>query len=76
MTKSIHHLDVRGAIVPITLLKVTQAFREIKPGETLEITGNDSGTRGDIFQVLKTFHYRLTVIEQTDDFYRIRLKKE
>jgi len=76
VASSVHNLDIRGAIIPITLLKVVQAFREIVPGETLEILGNDSDTQGDIFQVLKTFHYRLTVIEQNGDFYRIRLKKE
>lgn len=76
MTKLIHQLDIRGAIAPITLLKVTQAFREIKPGETLEILGNDSDTKGDIFQVLKAFHYQVTGIEEKKKFYRIRLKKE
>jgi len=73
---SVHHLDIRGAIIPITLLKVTRAFREINPGEILEILGSDPDTRKDLFQVLNAFHYQLMDIEEKNASYRIRLKKE
>ncbi|MDM8522103.1 sulfurtransferase TusA family protein [Desulfococcaceae bacterium HSG8] len=75
MKTSVHHLDVRGAIVPITLLKVTGAFREIKPGEILEILGSDPDTRKELFQVLNAFRYQLMDIEEGKASYRIRLKK-
>jgi TusA-related sulfurtransferase len=68
-------LDIRGAIVPITLLKVTGAFREIKPGEILEIRGNDPDTRKELFQVLNAFRYQLMDVEEGKASYRIRLKK-
>jgi len=73
---SVHHLDIREMIVPITLLKVTQAFRKIKPGEFLEILGSDSDTRKDLFHVLNSFHYKLIDFEKKNSFYRIRIKKE
>ncbi len=76
MKTSVHHLDIRGAIIPITLLKVTRAFREINPGEILEILGSDPDTRKDLFQVLNAFHYQLMDIEEKNASYRIRLKKE
>ncbi len=72
----IHHLDIRGAIVPITHLKIIRAFREIKPDEILEITGNDPDTRKDIFKVLSAFHYRLMSVDEDENFYKIKLKKE
>lgn len=76
MKTSVHYLDIRGAIVPITLLKVTRAFREIKQGEILEILGSDPDTLRDLFQVLNAFHYQLMDIKEKKTFYRIRLKKE
>jgi len=72
----IHHLDIRDFIAPITFLKVIQAFRAMKPGEILEIQGNDSDTRKEIFQVLDTFPYQVINIEEKKRFYKIRLKKE
>jgi TusA-related sulfurtransferase len=72
---SVHHLDIRGAVVPITLLKVTQAFREVNPGGILEILGTDPDTRRDIFQILNRFPYELIDIKEEKAFYRIRLKK-
>ncbi|MDM8549878.1 sulfurtransferase TusA family protein [Desulfobacterales bacterium HSG2] len=75
MKTSVHHLDIRGAIVPITLLKVTGAFREIKPGEILEILGSDPDTRKELFQVLNAFHYQLMDVKDGKTSYRIRLKK-
>jgi TusA-related sulfurtransferase len=76
MRKNIHRLDIRGAIAPITFLKVTQAFRKIKPGEILEIQGDDSDTREELFRVLNRFQYRIAEIEDQSAFYRICLKKE
>ncbi|MGE0085247.1 MAG: sulfurtransferase TusA family protein [Desulfococcaceae bacterium] len=76
MQKKNHCLDIRGIIAPITFLQVNQAFREIKPGEILEITGDDSDTRQEIFQVMNMFHYQLIGIEDRKKFFRICLKKE
>ena len=47
-----YHLDLRGAIPPISLLKVTQVFRQMKRNEILEIIGRDPDTRTDLFKVL------------------------
>jgi TusA-related sulfurtransferase len=76
MQKNIYHLDIRGAIAPITFLKVTQAFRKIKPGEILEIKGDDSDTREELFRVLNRFQYEIAAIEDQSTFYRICLQKK
>ncbi len=36
-----HKLDLRGAIVPFSLLKVIQALKLMDPGETLEVCWSD-----------------------------------
>ena len=76
--KADHILDLRGAIPPISLLKVTQAFREMKPDEILEILGHDPDTRRDLFKVLPTLSYELIIMEETEQgaSFRVRMKKK
>lgn len=75
MKQSVHRLDIQGVMVPISLLKITQAFREIKTGEILEILSDDPDTREDLFRVLKIFHYQLINIQEKNSSYCIQLKK-
>jgi TusA-related sulfurtransferase len=49
-----HVLNLRGMIIPLTLLKITQGFRKIEAGETMAIIGTDPDTRKDILKVLGT----------------------
>ncbi|MDY6952589.1 MAG: sulfurtransferase TusA family protein [Thermodesulfobacteriota bacterium] len=71
----VRQLDLRGMISPITLLKVTQAFRRLEPGEALEIVGTDAQTRKDLFKVLEAPHYEIVNSEDDRACYRILLKK-
>ena len=72
-----HILDLRGMIVPVTLLNISQALREIKSGETVEIVGSDPETKRDLFKILRTFPYELLNINDNDEktVYRVRLRK-
>ena len=70
-----HQLDLRGMIAPVTLLKLTQAFRRLNPGGTLEILGSDHETRKDLFKVLQASRYELISLEDDMTFYRVRLRK-
>jgi len=73
-----HILDLRGAIPPITLLKVTQVFREMKPYEILEIFCRDPDTRIDIFKVLPPFSYKLIMMEALGgeaSSFRVQIEK-
>ena len=70
-----HTLDLRGSVEPITLLKVTQAFRDMQPDEILEILGRDADTKKNLFKVLQSFSFDLILIEEADAAYRIQLKK-
>ena len=71
-----HILDLRGMIIPVTFLRITQAFREIEAGETIEIVGNDPETIRDLFKILQTFSYKLLNINNDESPYRILLRKE
>ena len=70
-----HILDLRGMIVPVTLLNISQALREIKSGETVEIVGNDPETKRDLFKILRAFPYEVLNINDEKTVYRIRLRK-
>ena len=73
-----HTLDIRKAIPPISLLKVSQAFRAMKEQETLEILCADSDTRTDILKVLPSFSCELIFTEKCEEggsSFRVQVKK-
>ena len=70
-----YELDLREMVAPWTLLKVTQAFRRLRPEETLEVLGSDVQTRKDLFKVLCPLDCELVSLENHMAFYRVRLKK-
>ena len=78
MEKSVQHtLDLRGVIIPFSLLKASQVFKIIKPGELLEIWCSDPGIQEDLFKILPPSAYELILLEtlEEDSSFRIQLKK-
>ena len=75
-TKIKHRFDFREAIAPFAFLKVTQAFREMEPGDILQVVGDDPKTREEIFKVLQTVDYTVVNTEVDNDFYCLYLRKE
>ena len=74
-----HKLDLRGAIVPYSLLKVIQALKLMETGEILEVAWSDPDAPADLFKVLPNTSYELISLEETDDsspFYRLKLVKK
>ena len=72
-----HKLDLRGVIIPFSLLKASQVFKLIKPGELLEIFCSDPDIQKDLFKILPESSYELTLMEELKEecSYRIQLKK-
>lgn len=70
-----HILDLRGMIVPVTLLNISRSLREINSGEVVEIIGNDPETRRQLFMILRAFSYELLEISDEKSKYRVRIKK-
>jgi TusA-related sulfurtransferase len=74
-----HKLDLRGAIVPFSLLKVSQEFKQMDPGETLEVCLSDPDTPTDLFKILPGSLYELMSLEEIaneEPSYRITLVKK
>ena len=69
-------LDLNGIIHPLALLKVSEAFRNIKKGENLEILTESNEIREDIFRVLNDSRYDLIENSEKEFVYRIILRKK
>jgi len=71
-------LDLRGFIAPFTLLKVSNAFKEMPTEGVLEILWSNSETSSDLFKVLPATSYEVIVmeaVEEKEPYYRALLKK-
>lgn len=74
-----HKLDLRGAIIPLTFLKIRQAFATIQPGDILEVFWNDPDTTKDLYKILPESSYDLLIIEERKEkvsFYRMKIRKK
>jgi TusA-related sulfurtransferase len=74
-----HKLDLRGAIVPFSILKVIKELKLMNPGETLEVCWSDPDTPSDLFKVLPDSSYELVSLEEMSDdepSYRMTLEKK
>jgi tRNA 2-thiouridine synthesizing protein A len=71
-----HKFDLREVITPFAFLKVTQAFRDMKPGDILQLSGDDPKTRIEIFKVLHTVRYTVVDTQEEGNYYCINIKKE
>ena len=74
-----HLLDMKGAVSPLTLLRVIQVFREMKVNETLELLGSDPETRTNLLKVLPSSSYHVISEEELNGdtpCFRIRIRKE
>ncbi|MFO7786097.1 MAG: sulfurtransferase TusA family protein [Desulfatiglandales bacterium] len=73
--KVTHVLDLRGLIIPLTLLKITQGLRKMGTGEKMEIIGTDPDTRRDLLRVLGTSPCEVLSVRDENDYYLVLLKK-
>ncbi len=71
-----HKFDLRKVIAPFAFLKVTQALRDMKPGDILQVAGDDPNTRKEIFKVLHTVRYTVVDTQEEGNYYCISIKKE
>ena len=72
----LHKFDLRETITPFAFLKVTQAFRDMKPGDILQVVGDDPKTRIEIFKVLHTVRYTLVDTQEEGNYYCFSIKKD
>ena len=68
-------LDLRGTIPPFTLLKLTDGFRKLRSGETMEVIGTNPDSKKEILNVLKALLCEVLYVDNTKNFYFIRIRK-
>ena len=47
-----YSIDLRGTIIPFSLLKITNLFKKMKPGELMEIVGDGASISKDLERIL------------------------
>jgi len=73
--KNANFFDMRNTIVSYALLNVSNAFSELKSGETMEILVGDLDIKKDLFKLLPASHYELIKIEKEESCFHIHLRK-
>ena len=71
-------LDLRGSMIPFTLLKISNAFRVLDKGAVIEILLGDSDLLDDLVKIIPEFAYELIEMEDSDwedSGIRLQLKK-
>ncbi len=58
-TKADHILDIADALPDFALLKISRTFRDMNPGEMMEILGCDADIREDLLRILPDHVFRL-----------------
>jgi TusA-related sulfurtransferase len=75
LTKSDFHLDLRGNISPLSLLKATKALSRLGGGQRLEIVGTDDETKKELLEILDSKQFQMIKLVQRKTFYRIIFEK-
>ena len=79
-----YSFDLRLSLIPFSLLRITNTFRQMKPGEAMEIVSGasdiDAATMEDIKRILPRSGYDIISNETMDDddgpIIRLRLMKK
>ncbi|WP_456472172.1 sulfurtransferase TusA family protein [Methanocaldococcus sp.] len=68
-------LDVTGDICPIPVLKTKKALEELPPGEELEVVGDYKPALENIKRFAENNGYIVVTAEETENGFRIVIKK-
>lgn len=68
-------IDCLGLLCPMPIIKTAEKIKEIKVGETLEITSDDIGIVDDMPNWCKMTGHEFLGIEERDDVYSVYVKK-
>ena len=73
-----YSIDLRGTIIPFSLLKITNLFKEMEPGDRIEIVGDDASISNDIKRILPESSCEFSFRENctsTEPVFKVQLKK-
>ena len=73
-----YSFDLRGTIIPFSLLKITNLFKKMKPGEFMEIVGDDTSISKDLERILPDSECEFSFNENCngdEPVFKVQLKK-
>ena len=68
-------LDLGGLSCPLPIVKTAQAFKELAPGELLEVLATDPGSVADLDAWCRTTGNELVERTEADGVYRFVIRK-
>jgi TusA-related sulfurtransferase len=68
-------LDCVGLYCPMPIVKTSQKFKELKPGEVLEVIADDKGIKQDIPAWCQTTGHEFVGMEEAGEEIRVYVKK-
>jgi len=68
-------LDVKGDVCPVPVLKTKKALEELEEGEELEVIGDYKPALENIKRFVENNGYTVVLAEETEDGFRIVIKK-
>ncbi len=69
-------LDFRESITPLSLLRMGQLVKQMKPHELLEIIVRDPDVRSDVLKIVPGCELIGMELNKEEDFCRIQLEKK
>jgi TusA-related sulfurtransferase len=70
--------DLRGTIIPFSLLQITNRFQQMEVGEEIDVFGNDAGIARDLTIILPASEAMIRAVEtfkKGSPPFRWRIKK-
>ena len=70
-----HHLDAKGLLCPLPVLRARKAMKPLAVGEVLEIEATDAAAPVDFAAFCRATGYRLLKSDLSDGVYRVAIEK-
>ena len=68
------HLDTRGLLCPLPVIRAQDAIRQLKPGEELTVSASDPGTLHDIPAWVRVHGHRLISTDTVGREFRFHIE--
>lgn len=73
--KADHHLDCKGLLCPMPVIKIAKAIKGIKVGEVLEMLATDPGAKPDMEAWTKQTGHELLAFQEADGVYAFLIRR-
>jgi len=74
-TKPVLSLDMKGLLCPMPIVKIAQAIKQVKIGDTIEALATDPGVMADIPAWVRTSGNQVVVLEKREKDIRFVVQR-